>query len=374
MYAICICEKDFTYLNSLRSAIPWNELGYSLMESFTSADQAIIYLQSSPPDAFICGMECGGLTIAKYVYDNRLPTNVVLIGSMPSFGDLRMALRYRAVDFILSNPLNVQELTHRLSALKRRLDWENLALSSNARFQSTLESIYHIFTNPEVSSEHLLLFPVSCIGDIPGRRMLEQLMKSAFSDEPLENTLHWREGEEDQFFLCVKSSMGIEEIKQTVQKHLVLAGNAFGIALRLSGPVADLSGSIQVARAPAPAPEEQTIVAQVEAFIRQNIAKKITLDMVSKHVHVNPSYLSRYFKRKKGVSFSDFLLQTRIEYAKKLLLDPNKYIKEVCEEVGITNYQYFYLCFRKLTGLSPTEYRAGLGIGFAPVEPPDPPK
>ena len=52
MYAICICEKDFTYLNSLRSAIPWNELGYSLMESFTSADQAIIYLQSSPSRRF----------------------------------------------------------------------------------------------------------------------------------------------------------------------------------------------------------------------------------------------------------------------------------------------------------------------------------
>ncbi|MCR5790966.1 MAG: response regulator [Lachnospiraceae bacterium] len=73
----------------------------------------------------------------------------------------------------------------------------------------------------------------------------------------------------------------------------------------------------------------------------------------------NAAYLGRVFKKETGWSFNDYLSHIRIEKAQKLLRETNMKGTEICEKTGFTNYNYFYLTFKKQTGMTPMDYRAG---------------
>jgi Response regulator containing CheY-like receiver domain and AraC-type DNA-binding domain len=57
------------------------------------------------------------------------------------------------------------------------------------------------------------------------------------------------------------------------------------------------------------------------------------------------------------MSISDYLQQTRIEYAKELLLNTDQSVSEVANASGYSNLSYFSSIFKKFTGSSPGEYR-----------------
>lgn len=72
---------------------------------------------------------------------------------------------------------------------------------------------------------------------------------------------------------------------------------------------------------------------------------------------MNASYLSRVFKQETGENFVSFLTRLRMEKAKSLLRDRNIKVYEVAERVGYPNTAYFSKLFKKLSGMSPEEYR-----------------
>ena len=103
---------------------------------------------------------------------------------------------------------------------------------------------------------------------------------------------------------------------------------------------------------------EKAIILEAIRYIDANYSKEITLYSISKHVMLNASYFSNFFKSQTGECFSDFLLKVRMEYAKKLLKNnPSMKIQTICENVGYKSQPYFYKVFQAYTGYSPAEYR-----------------
>ncbi|MCR8634213.1 response regulator [Paenibacillus radicis (ex Xue et al. 2023)] len=83
----------------------------------------------------------------------------------------------------------------------------------------------------------------------------------------------------------------------------------------------------------------------------------LSLQDVSSVVHISPTYLSIIFKKEKNINFSEFLNQLRMKKAMELLRMSDLKSYEVAEKVGFKNPHYFSLCFRKYTGVSPSEYK-----------------
>ncbi|VBB08427.1 Hypothetical protein LUCI_3699 [Lucifera butyrica] len=108
--------------------------------------------------------------------------------------------------------------------------------------------------------------------------------------------------------------------------------------------------------------EEQRCPAVVEAmrYITQNYNKKgLSLQDIAQHVHMNPFYISALFKQEKNITFSEYLLQTRMKKAMELLRCHNMKAYEVAECVGYGNPEYFSVCFKKYTGVSPVDFKKG---------------
>ena len=99
------------------------------------------------------------------------------------------------------------------------------------------------------------------------------------------------------------------------------------------------------------------VIDRAKDYINANYQREISLDDVSREVDISPYYFSKVFKEATGENFIDYLTGLRIEKAKELLTSTDMSMKEICIEVGYANPNYFSRIFKKIVGLSPTEYK-----------------
>lgn len=92
-------------------------------------------------------------------------------------------------------------------------------------------------------------------------------------------------------------------------------------------------------------------------FIEYHYDEKISLDDVAQKLHLSKHYLCSAFKKATGENMSLYINKLRIEKAKNLLLEPSGRAKEIFEEVGYSNQQYFSKVFKRITGMTVMEYK-----------------
>lgn len=101
---------------------------------------------------------------------------------------------------------------------------------------------------------------------------------------------------------------------------------------------------------------KNTLFAAIQ-YIKLNYMRDITLEEVAKHVGFSPNYFSRLFKSEFNQSFIDYLTNVRVEAAKELVMEGDKNISDITWEVGYHDPNYFTKVFKKIVGLTPSEYK-----------------
>ncbi|MBS4207080.1 response regulator [Bacillus sp. FJAT-50079] len=105
---------------------------------------------------------------------------------------------------------------------------------------------------------------------------------------------------------------------------------------------------------------EDDTIKQIRQYIIDHSHEEISLDSIAQKYELSPIYISKLFKEQLGVNYITFLTECRLEKAKKLMLNPDKSLKEITFEVGYQDPNYFSKVFRRTVGASPTEYRKSL--------------
>lgn len=99
------------------------------------------------------------------------------------------------------------------------------------------------------------------------------------------------------------------------------------------------------------------LVELVKGFIRVNVGRAFTIAEIADFVQRTPNYLGKVFRRREGISITEWAIGYRLYLAKYLLLDSDKLVKEVASECGFGDVTYFSRLFRSREGVSPREYR-----------------
>ncbi len=92
-------------------------------------------------------------------------------------------------------------------------------------------------------------------------------------------------------------------------------------------------------------------------YIQEHYAEPLSLTGVANHFHFNPTYLSSYFSSNNREGFNEYLNKVRIEEATKLLIQDTLSIAEISGRVGYSDHSYFCKVFKKVKGVSPSQYR-----------------
>lgn len=96
----------------------------------------------------------------------------------------------------------------------------------------------------------------------------------------------------------------------------------------------------------------------IKQYIHEHYADPgLSLTQVAKMFYLNPSYLSRTFKKEVGTNFIEYLTTVRVERAISLLKEQDLKAFEIAKAVGISDSNYFSTCFKKYTGVSVSDYR-----------------
>lgn len=102
---------------------------------------------------------------------------------------------------------------------------------------------------------------------------------------------------------------------------------------------------------------EDIRIKQVVEFVGKNLDRNISLQNLAQKYNLCYSYLSKLFKEEVGICFSKYLIQARIKKAKEFLRNNSMSIKQISYSIGYKYVPNFNHDFKRITGLSPSEYR-----------------
>ncbi|WP_295654660.1 AraC family transcriptional regulator [uncultured Mucilaginibacter sp.] len=88
-----------------------------------------------------------------------------------------------------------------------------------------------------------------------------------------------------------------------------------------------------------------------------NFKNNIQLEEIAALANISPSSFCRYFKSRTQKTYSQFLIEIKVGYACKLLIENKLIIKQLCYESGFNNYACFHKYFKQITGKSPLTFQ-----------------
>ncbi len=104
--------------------------------------------------------------------------------------------------------------------------------------------------------------------------------------------------------------------------------------------------------------KSRKIIEQVKTIVAERYATDIQIRDIADELYMNASYLSDLFKQTTGMTFTEFVIEHRLQQAKALLLrDPQAKLYEIAEKVGYKNPKHFSQLFKKHVGVLPGEFR-----------------
>ena len=98
-------------------------------------------------------------------------------------------------------------------------------------------------------------------------------------------------------------------------------------------------------------------VLKVKNYIAKNYMDEIRLTTLAEIAGMSPSAFSRFFKLHTGRNLSEYIIEQRLGYASRLLVDTSKGIAEISYQSGFNNLSNFNRIFKKRKGCSPSEFR-----------------
>lgn len=92
-------------------------------------------------------------------------------------------------------------------------------------------------------------------------------------------------------------------------------------------------------------------------YVKAHMRENPSLEETARQINISSSYLSKLFINYMHTPFSTFVLNEKILYAQKLLVDSKLNMTEIANEAGFSSNTYFSDCFKRITGLSPLQFR-----------------
>ena len=100
-----------------------------------------------------------------------------------------------------------------------------------------------------------------------------------------------------------------------------------------------------------------SIITDTLVYIDEHLDEDLSLKKLSSTLYLSGTHISRTFKHFMGITIQDYIINKRIEYAKKLLLQGHS-VDFVAASSGFRTYSHFIRTFKKNSGISPGKYKS----------------
>lgn len=300
MHKVIIIDDNPMLRRSLAETVDWASVDCEVVGMAENGPDGWEMCKAVLPDITISDIKMPGFTgidLIEKIADSGLDTQVIFITGFQEFEYAQKAVRYGAADFLLK-PIKNEDL---LCAIKKAL---------TKRAPSTYEAL-----GQDVVAEMRTLALQICL----------TVERNVNEDGAVHETARIiNEINACQSILSITEYVdsALKRLKQHVVKDEV-------------------------------SPLTKSILEHIATLYHEDIS----LSQTAQKFFLNPSYLSRLLKKETNMNFTDIVAQARIDRAKTLLQDASLKIIDIAQMAGFSDYTYFSQVFKKMEGISPTEYR-----------------
>ena len=375
-YKVVIADDEQPIRHGL-SLFPWEKYGFQLVCAAPNGQVALQAVRKYGADLLLSDIRMpvmDGLALARSLYEEENPVQIVLLTGFQDFAYAQQAIRYH-VCRLLTKPLDPADLSECLQYVARTLakncpERKPPALSPDLprpRRLNSRDTLSCPLPYPQRESQSFvqILFEEQALTVSETDILLDGLLE-VFSPFLEYGLLPYCQAL-CSFLQELQSQIGrfpdqTSQLKDTIRQAEadVKAGHS---ALAVNQAVRTAVHRILQVRAINDFEPNRIAVEKAMEYIRQNYGEPLTLELVANSVHLSPSYLSVLFKKYAGTNFSKYLRDFRMEQARILLTQTHLKVYEVAQKVGYPNSKYFIDLFKEQNKVSPHEYRIFHGTG-----------
>ena len=400
MYSLMIVDDESIILNGICDAVKASELPLKAIRTAQSGEEALRKMQEEPCDILLTDIrmpDMDGLAMAARVKEIWPEIRVIFLTGYQDFEYARAALRLKSDDFLLK-PSADEKLFAAIDKVIKSLDreWMGRFLRDSGVCENSekelkdstlIRNIFLLYHVQNKRADEREVHDSLC-------GMLEKLLRpycdgiyyekhesaTVLKLVPAVEEKYWEKGvmkflEEIQSFfleqLDVDMSIGVtssapadrtEELlsqwmkeygNEAIYGKLVLGNELFAGSGFQGGQEDEKEESIE---------SGNYVVRAIADYVKQHPEDDLSLGALSGKFRINPSYLSRIFPQETGQNVSEFIMQVRLEAAKKLLRETDLKVYEIAEKTGFGTPGYFTKVFHKSEKISPKNYRFFNGI------------
>jgi two-component system response regulator YesN len=395
MRKMIIADDERSALDLLDKVLDWESLGIEICGKLENGREALDKIREAQPDILLTDIrmpEMDGMELLDQLYGERHRTETIIISAYSDFEYAQKALSYGIAGYLLK-PVNEEQLLKvvmkALDSLEKRERQENtfrlsLSIAENRILKDLLspseDARRLIATLDELGCEvpdgeyclaavdvrydsygDMESFASGPEGGIPSE--VARLCESWGINHPLvfENTAEeWlvliegtKERSIGQIILNLKDRREAENTLRLSSIHSGLDELYKAYAETTATENIDKEAGLQ----------KSPLVTKAVAYIEKNYMKDVNLEEICSNSSVSKTYFCGLFKREMGTGIWDFLTECRIRRAEDLIRENILRNYEIAFEIGYENPGYFSKMFKRITGVTPSQYRKELKQG-----------
>lgn len=413
MLSMLIVDDEYLVRLGVRSTVEWNSYGIEIVDEASDGEMGLEYAKKYKPDIILTDIRMpymDGLEFMEKVRQNGLESSIIVLSGYDEFDYVRTAMDNGACAYLLK-PIDNQQLIDTVQKVSRKIKEEKGTKQYYEKLKNELTGMKKQFVRDliggiisdrkeiqerikfldvpldvdnnyvvviqinqystlvkETTGQEIKAFKEAVLQDIANLLILHSKYIGIVVETSLEEWVVIIHASEDgvgdlikdrclelvhelekKFKYTISIGIGklcikIEDIHKTYLEACTVLDNKL------------LPNSNYVVSAEADIVGFRKEIKEALRYMKQNYSNDITVESAANELYISSSYLMHLFKSEVGKTFNDCLIDIRIERAKELLKSTKYKIYEVCEMVGYTDSKYFSQIFKKMVGMSPSEY------------------
>lgn len=409
---ILLVDDQELIVSSIKNGLQWEKLGVEEVYTANNTYEAKFILTNYPVDLLITDIEMpeeDGIALAEWTRNHSKDVVIVFLTSHPSFNYAQYGLRMHIFDYLLQ-PIRFADLSELILRVGKEVEKRHSSkeVQSTLRFnrkhrnavydsivlkclneqeddvRETWLTIKKIYLDSHGSFRVYPMLVVFRQWESVRRKWSDELIRTALSNvlaefyekEEAEVGIANIEPGEYWIFLMVNESLPETELRGRISRFIrqISQLGDFHISCFANDKPAEkivptlLTLKKRMLASPKSAEfvwedeyasdsPDLGLIDQAVAYIREHIYQKLSRKEVAEHIHLNPEYFSKLFRKETGLSFKDFVLKEKMKRAAQLLSNSKLPIGIIASKIGFDNFSHFSQTFKHYYGSPPQEYR-----------------
>lgn len=397
MWRLVIADDEPKIRRGIENVLNWKEFNIEIVGEAEDGEIALEVIKEKKPDIIFLDINMpflNGLNLLQKLKDIHNKSIVIIISGYDDFSYAQKALQFNVFDYILK-PVNKKKMEEiivkavdKLNEIKKEnkhLEWINKQINENMNVLK--KNFFSEWLNNKLSDEEVLkemeFFNIKfeqSIGIIVIRlidklniEIVDKKWNAELLEFAVENLLEEKFKQLNIKFIFNDDKKNIvlistidemiewinitDKLDMEIQKYLkcnviVEQANVSNGILNIKNAYLKIINSVEEKK------KCSHMVLLTIKYIEENYyLNDLNISNISDKLEVTSSYLSKILKKETGLSFIDYLTNIRIKKAMYIMEDPTIKIYDVAELIGYSNQHYFCRAFKKVVGVSPTEYK-----------------